>query len=261
MAGRGLGARLRRVLIRARLRDRARHRPPSSRLVSLVALVVAGFLVSSAAIAARGQDLRPNRNTDLIAMVRDQSERNRDLADDVAAARTEVDQLTREAPQQPAGQAGEIADAAATAALTPVKGPAVSITLTDAPLDVMPEGVNEDSLIVHQQDIQAVVNALWAGGAEAMTIQGQRVTSRTGVKCVGNVVVLHGIPYAPPYVIVAIGDQRRMEASLASSRHLTIYRQYAEKYGLGYAQRRVAEASMDGYKGTVVLNYATAKPS
>ena len=52
---------------------------------------------------------------------------------------------------------------------------------------------------MHQQDIQAVVNALWAGGAEAMTIQGQRVISTTGIKCVGNTVVLHGVPYSPPY--------------------------------------------------------------
>ena len=44
-----------------------------------------------------------------------------------------------------------------------------------------------------------MVNALWRGGAEAMTIQGQRVISTTGIKCVGNTVVLHGIPYAPPY--------------------------------------------------------------
>ena len=58
---------------------------------------------------------------------------------------------------------------------------------------------------MHQQDIQAVVNALWAGGAEAMTIQGQRVVSTTGIKCVGNVVILHGVPYSPPYRISAIG--------------------------------------------------------
>ena len=59
-----------------------------------------------------------------------------------------------------------------------------------------------------------MVNALWSGGAEAMTIQGQRVISTTGVKCVGNTVVLHGIPYAPPYVISAIGNPDRLRAAL-----------------------------------------------
>ena len=93
-------------------------------------------------------------------------------------------------------------------------GPTVSVTLDDAPSSVAANGVDADLLVVHQQDIQAVVNALWSGGAEAMTIQGQRVISTTGIKCVGNTVVLHGVPYAPPYVISAIGDQDRLEAAL-----------------------------------------------
>ena len=54
-----------------------------------------------------------------------------------------------------------------------------------------------------------MVNALWSGGAEAMTIQGQRVISTTGIKCVGNTVLLHGVPYSPPYVITAVGDHAR----------------------------------------------------
>ena len=56
-----------------------------------------------------------------------------------------------------------------------------------------------------------MVNALWSGGAEAMTIQGQRVIATTGIKCVGNTVVLHGVPYAPPYVISAIGDPEKLQ--------------------------------------------------
>lgn len=258
---RGLSARVRRVLVRARLRDQGRRRSPAGRVLTLVALLVAGFLISSAAVAARGQDLRPNRNTDLIALVRQQTERNAALTDQVAKARAEVDRLTRQAPEQSPRLAEELERLSQAAALTPVSGPAVTVSLSDAPLDVNPDGVSEDSLVVHQQDIQAVVNAFWAGGAEAMTIQGQRVTTRTGVKCVGNVVVLHGTPYAPPYVVTAIGDPRRLEAALASSGYLQVYRQYADKYGLGYSQKRLADVAMDGYRGPVDLGHASATPS
>src|SRR5690606_12130196 len=108
----------------------------------------------------------------------------------------------------------QITDAALDASTAPVSGPGVRVVLTDAPADVRPAGVDDDALVVHQQDIQAVVNALWAGGAEAMTIQGQRVIATTGIKCVGNSVVLHGIPYAPPYVIEAIGPSDDMLTSL-----------------------------------------------
>ena len=54
------------------------------------------------------------------------------------------------------------------------------MTLDDAPESVAANGIDPDLLVVHQQDIQAVVNALWSGGAEAMTIQDQRVISTTG---------------------------------------------------------------------------------
>ena len=108
-------------------------------------------------------------------------------------------------------------------------GPGVRVTLTDAPKSVDPEGVDPNLLVVHQQDIQAFVNALWVGGAEAISLQGQRLISTTGIKCVGNTVVLDGVPYSPPYVIEAIGDtdvdERR---DLSRSPETTSYRVYVQ---------------------------------
>ena len=108
--------------------------------------------------------------------------------------------------------------------------------MDDAPDSVRAEGVDADLLVVHQQDIQAVVNALWSGGAEAMTIQGQRVIATTGIKCVGNTVVLHGVPYAPPYVISAIGEPAGCAPPWPSSPALQIYRQYVDAYALVYRE-------------------------
>jgi len=249
-------AAVRRAVVRALVKAREGRRTAAGRLITVLVLAVAGFMMTSAAIAARGQDLRPNRNTDLIELVRAQAARNVDLAKQVGDLRAEVDKLSRQ-------QGGAVADtsaAAVAAGLTAVKGPAVSVTLTDAPANVKPPGVAEELLIVHQQDIQAVVNAMWQGGGEAMTIQGQRVTSRTGIKCVGNSVLLHGVPYAPPYVIVAIGDQKAIEQALESSTYLQAYRQYSERYGLGYSQKRLTDATLDAYSGAIELGYAKPQP-
>ncbi|MDO5533385.1 MAG: DUF881 domain-containing protein, partial [Propionibacteriaceae bacterium] len=131
-----------------------------------------------------------------------------------------------------------------------------TVVLTDAPASVQPAGVDADLLVVHQQDIQAVANALWAGGAEAMTIQGQRVSARTGIKCVGNTVVLHGVPYAPPYRITAIGDQARLERALRDSEYLTLYRQYVDAYRLGYEVSRQASVRMPAYTGPAEFTHA-----
>ncbi|MFT3969555.1 MAG: DUF881 domain-containing protein [Micropruina sp.] len=219
------------------------------RLLSLGVCVLAGFMIATSAINAGGTDLRPDRNTDLAGLIQSESRRNAELADRIATLRRDVDALA----ERDAGGTSEddLRAAARIAGQSPVKGPAVVVVLNDAPSGAQPAGVSPELLVVHQQDIQAVVNALWSGGAEAMTIQGQRVTSRTGVKCVGNSVVLHGVPYAPPYEIAAIGDSDRLERALADSAAVQIYRQYVTAYGLGYTQRREASVTMPAYRGSL----------
>ncbi|MEA5052332.1 MAG: DUF881 domain-containing protein, partial [Propionicimonas sp.] len=232
-----------------------RRRPTAGKLATFATCLAAGLMMTTGALAADGADLRPNQTTDLIDLVRAEADRNAELASRVATLRAQVDTLAQDlSADQPAD--ADLTELSQQAALTPVKGPAVTVTLADAPLSVKPAGVADELLVVHQQDIQAVANALWEGGAEAMTIQGQRVTSRTGIKCVGNTVLLHGVPYAPPYVITAIGDQVRMEASLATSAYLRTYREYVTAYRLGYAQQRVDEVAMPGFQGSVGLRYA-----
>lgn len=230
--------------------EHARRTATPMRLLTVVTCMVAGYMMATSALAAGGTDLRPARTTELAGLVRAESRRAEELASRAAALRTEVDTLTREragSAAAPAASAPEgLAEQAATVAVT---GPAVTVTLTDAPASVNPPGVDGDLLVVHQQDIQAVVNALWEGGAEAMTIQGQRVGSRTGIKCVGNTVVVHGVPYAPPYVITAIGDQDAMEASLESNETLRIYREYAEAYRLGWSVARADGVELPAYAG------------
>src|SRR5690606_25352417 len=89
--------------------------------------------------------------------------------------------------------------------------------------------VRPDSLVVHQQDLEAVINALWAGGAEAMTLQGQRVTVSTAFRCVGNVLSLGGRVYSPPYRVEAIGDPNALTAALDASREIQVYRQWVDQ--------------------------------
>ena len=136
----------------------------------------------------------------------------------------------------------------------------MTITLDDAPKEAL-DAAGDDleavsDLLVHQQDIQAVANALWAGGAEAMTIQDQRVVSTTGIKCVGNVVILHGVPYSPPYRISAIGPTDEMLTSVSTSPYIQLYLQVVEESGLGWDVAVDPSMEMPGYTGTTDLEYA-----
>ncbi|WP_260425160.1 DUF881 domain-containing protein [Arachnia propionica] len=245
-------ARLARIV---RPREQRTVPSPRGRAATVVICVLAGAMMSVAALAARGTDLRSDRNLSLRELVATQAERNEDLLEEVAGLRTEVDDLTRASESSPTYDA-QLSEIALDAGTRAVSGPGMRVVLTDAPVDVKPAGVDDDSLVVHQQDIQAVVNALWAGGAEAITIQDQRVIATTGIKCVGNSVVLHGIPYAPPYVIQAIGDPKALSASLDDSRAIRVYRQYVDAYGLGYEATVVNQLELPPFEGAVGVNHA-----
>lgn len=236
-------------------KNQERPRSGRGRVTTVLVCLLAGFMMTVAALAARGTDLRSDRTADMRDLIVSQGRRNSELREEADRIRAEVESLVPEA----AGTdvlADEVARAELAASMVAVVGPGLRVTLTDAPADVKPAGVDDDALVVHQQDIQAVVNALWAGGAEAMTIQGQRVVATTGIKCVGNTVVLHGIPYAPPYVIEAIGDQERLLAGLDDSPAVQIYRQYVAAYGLGYAVERPQGLEFPAFSGSTGVRLA-----
>jgi uncharacterized protein YlxW (UPF0749 family) len=109
---------------------------------------------------------------------------------------------------------------------------------------------------VHQQDIQAFVNALWAGGATAISLQDQRLISTSGVKCVGNTVVLQGVPYSPPYRIEAVGDPLRLSAALDASQGVEIYRDYVAEVSLGLQVEEAEDLDVPAFEGRSSLVYA-----
>lgn len=217
--------------------------------------MAAGALLSSSAVVSGGIDLRPNRNTDLVSLVTSAKAQNDKQAGLVAELRSEVDAMTQaQVPVQGSSdRIGLLLDATGG---VPVKGPGVQVTLNDAPNDVKPAGVDPDLLVVHQQDIQSVLNLLWSSGAEAVTLQGQRVGATTGVKCVGNTVIIRGVPYAPPYQIAAIGDPDQLEAGLNNSSFIKAYQKFVEAYSLGYGEKRVAELTMPAYQAPQQLSHA-----
>ena len=98
-----------------------------------------------------------------------------------------------------------------------------------------------------------MVNALWAGGAEAMTLMGQRVISTSAVRCVGNTVVLHGQVYGPPFVVTAVGDQDGMQTALDLEPGVELFQRYVERFGLGYEVSSADEVRLPAYEGPLEL--------
>jgi uncharacterized protein YlxW (UPF0749 family) len=225
-------------------------------LVPLTAMT-AGLLFATSAATAQGTDLRADRRLRLTELIDRQADRVEQRERQAAALTAQLEQAAARAAERDGRVAGaqpppplELA-----AGVLPVQGPAVSVELDDAPRQPGRPALsdNPDDLVVHQQDLQAVVNALWAGGAEAMTLMGQRIVSTSAVQCVGNTVILHGQVYSPPFVVTAVGDPSALRESLERDPGVAFFRTFVDRFGLGYEVSTRSEAVLPAYDGLLAL--------
>jgi uncharacterized protein YlxW (UPF0749 family) len=227
-----------------------------------VVAALAGLLFATIATTAAGTDLRNDRRPDLPGLI---AERKRQVADEearAAALRHDIEQQT----DNQAGSDARVADQRARrdaergdAGLVAVHGPGLTVRLDDAPRRAdgsRPPGARPDDLVVHQQDVQAVVNALWAGGGEAMMIMGVRVIATSAVRCVGNTLLLDGRVYSPPFAVTTIGDPDRLQRALDAAEGVRLFRQAVADYGLGYEVRVEEDVTVPAYDGSIALGSA-----
>ncbi|WP_459970006.1 DUF881 domain-containing protein [Nocardioides pyridinolyticus] len=236
-------------------------RPRSAwRIGTPVVVLLCGSLFVVSAASSDGADLRPGRYTDLASLVQDESEQYDALRQEVADLDAQVATLSAAMSDRDVNRYHRrIAELKDPAGLEPRSGAGLTITLSDAPEDLINTTTgNINDLLVHQQDIQAVVNALWQGGATAVTVAGQRIVSTTGIKCEGNAVQLHGVPYPQPYVISAVGDQGDLLTAIEHDEYVGIYRQLSADpdYALGWELTLEDSVTAPAYDGLLDLTFA-----
>ncbi|HWS38837.1 MAG TPA: DUF881 domain-containing protein [Actinoplanes sp.] len=242
-------------------------RPPHDRRrsvwsvgVPLIALA-AGLLFTTSATTADGTTLREDRRPQLTQLIAEKRKRLAASEHEAADLLTEVDRETgrlAELDQPAQNQANALRLSAGFSKLT---GPGVTVTLNDSPRrgsDFVDNAPDNDDLVVHQGDVQAVVNALWAGGAEAMTIMDVRVISTSAVRCVGNTLLLHGQVFSPPFKITAIGEPTAMHRALESAEGVRQFREAVTDFGLGYTEKVEKNVTVQAYDGSTDLRSAQA---
>jgi uncharacterized protein YlxW (UPF0749 family) len=229
-----------------------------------VALVSGGLFVVSAQ-SSEGTDLRPGRYDDLASLTESEADHASDLQSQVAELTQEVRDLTDQVDDTAVqGYQDQVEQLEDPAGLKQRKGPGVVVTLSDAPDEVVDATTGDKNLlVVHQQDIQAVVNAMWKGGAKAVVLQGQRMVSTTGIKCEGNSVVIQGVPYPQPYVVEAVGDVGDLTSALSDDDYLQVYREQADDPAIdvGWQLDIKDELTAPAYDGLLDLSYATPIPA
>jgi uncharacterized protein YlxW (UPF0749 family) len=230
-------------------------------LVPVVALI-AGLLFTVSARTSDGTSLRDDRTPQLTTLIGDRTRQIDQASSQQAALSAAVQAKTTTLAGSDSGIAAQQARAKASAegaGLIAVRGEGLTVALNDAPTGPdgqPPKGATDDDIVVHQQDVQAVVNSLWAGGAEAMTIMGVRVISTSAVRCVGNTLLLQGRVYSPPFVVTAIGSPASMRLALNESQGVSLFRQAAAAWGLGYQVKTEGAVTLPAYDGSTALQYA-----
>ena len=232
-----------------------------------VVVAAAALLLVTSAVTARGTDLRSSDAVPVAERIRVEEATLAGLTKQADRLRAQISAATSQVSRtsRAVGDAQAQADRLALAAgLTPLRGPSVTVSLDDASKADqqrdLAAGAAPDDLVIHQQDVQGVVNALWAGGADGLTIMGQRVVATSAVLCVGNTLLLHGRTFGPPFVITAVGSPAKLRRALDADPSVSIFRQYVATYGLRYTVKTVAVTTLPAYTGPLELSHAKAAP-
>ncbi|NAZ83927.1 DUF881 domain-containing protein, partial [Kineococcus sp. R8] len=114
-----------------------------------------------------------------------------------------------------------------------VQGPGLTVVLSDAPQDATAADAPTGSGRVLDRDLQTVVNGLWLAGAEAVAVNGQRLTSLSAIRAAGGAVLVDYRPLTPPYTLTAVGDPATLQTRLATAAAGRYLRALQDNYGIG----------------------------
>lgn len=224
----------------------ARHDKPVGRLRGRAWTVLAGLTVAVvfAAAASQAQSVAPvNRQTQLV------------LADSVRAAETRTDTVearrdtlaTEVESERRSRLAGDeqgrallaaLEEAEFAAAVTPAIGPGLTVTVTDPGMsrdltDVSKQRVAGSQQVILDRDLQLVVNSLWVGGAEAISVGGVRIGPNVTMRQAGGGILVDNRPITSPYAIVALGPPHAMQDVFNRSPGLQRLTLLQRSYGVG----------------------------
>jgi uncharacterized protein YlxW (UPF0749 family) len=225
------------------------------RATAAVTLLALGVVTGTAIAQVRArQEASSGLRAELAAEVRDRTAATERLAlsaeqlrAQVAAAQDEVlgaDAAGREA----ARRLIRLGLASATIAVT---GPGLVVTLDDAPAQVAPgeeplRGGTPVDGRVQDRDLQDVVNALWAAGAEAISVNDVRLTALTAIRSAGDAVLVDFRLLSPPYTVKAVGEPARLELGLLDGPAGRRLNTYVMEYGLAFKARRASSLDLPG---------------
>lgn len=191
------------------------------------------------------------RAEELSVLLQVSEDENNTLKQEVTTLRGKIAEMTAGADQAQTLKE-EMQKAMMLAGLSAVKGPGVTVEMTDSDKPAQ-QGQDPNVFLIHERDIQDVVNAIFAAGAEAISVNGQRFVSTTEIVCAGNVIMINGSRVAPPFIILAIGDPKVLEAGLTMRGGVVDSLKF---WGIGIKIKQEQEITVPEFQGALDFHFA-----
>lgn len=250
----------------------ARHVAPSvtswdvarTRALTVLGAVAVGFLLSSGLWASRDVGLQQDaRKADLLALLETRQARNEAMSAQLEDLRLKVTQAQEVSAKDVPALTRRMAVLESHAGLTAVAGPGVRVTLGDGKAGC---SQRPDDCRIQDADLQLTANTLFALGAEALAINGERLIATSAIRSAGGSVLVNYTVLTSPYVIEAIGNPVRLREELARSGLAHDFGVWRDTYGLAFRIEAVEGVTHDDvltlppHTGSVQLRAAKAAP-
>lgn len=237
---------------------------PSWQITLGLALFVLGFLIA-AQLASEGPRIRytSQERTPLVETALDLQAQQEGLKKQILQVRGAIQEL------EATGQGGaavtrdlndELSKARIAAGLVALTGPGVVIQLSDSTAAVPPNGSERDYL-VSGVDVLGVVEELWLAGAEAVAVNGERITVATAIVDIGGSILVNSAYVVAPYQVSAIGPGDMFDRLTRSAGFVDFIRARSETFGIGVSYAVSDTVDLPAYAGSVNLRYGRVQAS
>ncbi|MGW2563760.1 DUF881 domain-containing protein [Streptomyces sp. NPDC001514] len=212
-------------------------RPLRAKLGLAAGLVLAALVVTLGAAQARiSAPVVAKEREELIDRIDAETAAADELEAEVDRLRNEVGERQRKALEQHGGDQGQLV--ALLSGATEVHGPGIKLVVDDAK-DAGSDGGGpressgfSDTGRVRDRDMQRVVNGLWESGAEAVSINGQRLTALSAIRAAGDAILVDNKPLVPPYTVLAVGDGKKLSTAFQDSADGQYLHALQENFGI-----------------------------
>ncbi|MEU0671868.1 DUF881 domain-containing protein [Streptomyces sp. NPDC006172] len=235
-----------------------------AKLALAAGLVLAALVVTVGAVQTRvAAPAVAKEREELIDRIDHETEAADKLEGDVDELRDDVSARQREALRDSGG--GRAVLAGMLAGAIAVHGPGVKLVVDDAEEASSGGGANprettgfSDTGRVRDRDMQRVVNGLWASGAEAVSINGQRLTALSAIRAAGDAILVDNRPLVPPYTVLAVGDGKALSSAFQDSSDGLYLSALQENFGIRTAISVESDVKLPAAPSVIVR---TAQPS